>query len=156
MRTVSNDDPKEADPLHGHVPKEGRNRTVLRRLALPLLPAAALVLEALPFGVRMVFAPGPETRAVTFHAFFSFLPFGYGVFGPVIAALLTVFLLIAALLTRKQARTPGVTVLSAAALLAAVSPLFYVPDTFTVCGGLICVLLALELASSLLPERKAD
>ena len=46
--------------------------------------------------------------------------------------------------------------LSAAALLAAVSPLFYVPDTFTVCGGLICVLLALELAFSLLPERKAD
>ena len=42
MRTVSNDDPKEADPLHGLVP---RNRTVLRRLALPLLPAAALVLE---------------------------------------------------------------------------------------------------------------
>ena len=119
---------------------------ILRRLARPLLPATALVLEALPFGVRMVFAPGPETRAVTFHAFFSFLPFGYGVFGPVIAALLT----------RKQARTPGVTVLSAAALLAAVSPLFYVPDTFTVCGGLICVLLALELASSLLPERKAD
>ena len=131
-------------------------KTNLRRLALPLLPAAALVLEALPFGVRMVFAPGPETRAVTFHAFFSFLPFGYGVFGPVIAALLTVLLLIAALLTRKQDRTPGVTVLSAAALLAAVSPLFYVPDTFTVCGGLICVLLALELVFSLLPERKAD
>ena len=122
----------------------------LRSAALPLLPAAVLVLEALPFGVRMVFAPGPETRAVTFHAFFSFLPFGYGVFGPVIAALLTVFLLIAALLTRKQERTPGVTALSAAALLAAVSPLCYVPDAFTLCGGLICALLALELAVSLL------
>lgn len=122
----------------------------LRSAALPLLPAAALVLEALPFGVRMVFAPGPETRAVTFHAFFSFLPFGCGVFGPVTAALLTVFLLIAALLTRKQERTPGVTALSAAALLAAVSPLCYVPDAFTLCGGLICALLALELAVSLL------
>ena len=128
----------------------------LRSAALPLLPAAALVLEALPFGVRMVFAPGPETRAVTFHAFFSFLPFGYGVFGPVIAALLTVLLLVAALLTRKQDRVTGVTVLSAAALLAAVSPLFYVPDTFTLCGGFICALLALELILSLVPERKAD
>ncbi len=126
----------------------------LRSAALPLLPAAALVLEALPFGVRMVFAPGPETRAVTFHAFFSFLPFGYGVFGPVVAALLTVFLLIAALLTRKQERTPGVTALSAAALLAAVSPLCYVPDAFTLCGGLICALLALELAVSLLRSRE--
>ena len=128
----------------------------LRRFALPLLPAAALVLEALPFGVRMLFAPGPETRIASYSAFFSFLPFGYGVFGPVIAALLTVLLLVAALLTRKQDRVTGVTVLSAAALLAAVSPLFYVPDTFTVCGGLICVLLALELVFSLLPERKAD
>ena len=127
----------------------------LRCFALPLLPTAALALEALPFGVRMGFSPGPETRIASYSAFFSFLPFGYGVFGPVIAALLTVFLLIAALLTRKQARTPGVTVLSAAALLAAVSPLFYVPDTFTICGGLICVLLALELVFSLLPERKA-
>ncbi len=128
----------------------------LRSAALPLLPAAALVLEALPFGVRMVFAPGPETRVSSYAAFFSFLPFGYGVFGPVIAALLTVLLLIAALLTRKQDRTPGVTVLSAAALLAALSPLFYVPDTFTLCGGFICLLLALELILSLLPERKAD
>ena len=130
--------------------------TNLRRFALPLLPAAALVLEALPFGVRMVFAPGPETRAVTFHAFFSFLPFGYGVFGPVIAALLTVLLLVAALLTREQDRVTGVTVLSAAALLAAISPLFYVPDSFTLCGGFICALLALELILSLVPERKAD
>ena len=88
----------------------------LRRFALPLLPAAALVLEALPFGVRMLFAPGPETRIASYSAFFSFLPFGYGVFGPVIAALLTVLLLVAALLTRKQDRVTGVTVLSAAAL----------------------------------------
>lgn len=128
----------------------------LRRFALPLLPAAALVLEALPFGVRMLFAPGPETRIASYSAFFSFLPFGYGVFGPVIAALLTVLLLVAALLTRKQDRVTGVTVLSAAALLAAVSPLFYVPDTFTLCGGFICTLLALELILSLVPERKAD
>ena len=130
--------------------------TKLRRFALPLLPAAALVLEALPFGVRMLFAPGPETRIASYSAFFCFLPFGYGVFGPVIAALLTVLLLVAALLTRKQDRVTGVTVLSAAALLAAISPLFYVPDTFTLCGGFICALLALELILSLLPGRKAD
>ena len=104
----------------------------------------------------MLFAPGPETRIVSYRAFFSFLPFGYGVFGPVIAALLTVLLLVAALLTRKQDRVTGVTVLSAAALLAAISPLFYVPDTFTLCGGFICALLALELILSLLPGRKAD
>ena len=128
--------------------------TKLRSIALPLIPAAALALEMLPYGVRMFFAPGPETRAVSYRAYFSFLPFGYGVFGPVIAALLTVLLLVAALLTRKQDRVPGVTALSAAALLAAASPLFYVPDTFTVCGGFICALLAAELVISLLPAKK--
>ena len=144
----------KAAPIQKRAPAENRYRAKnLRRFALPLLPAAALVLEALPFGVRMVFAPGPETRAASYYAFFSFLPFGYGVFGPVIAACLTVFLLIAALLTRKQERTPGVTALSAAALLAAISPLFYVPDTFTVCGGFLCALLAAELVLSLLREK---
>ena len=41
-----------------------------------------------------------------------------------------------------------------AALLAALSPLFYAPRTFTLCGGFICILLALELVFSLLPERR--
>ena len=50
---------------------------------------------------------------------------------------------------------PWVTALSAAALLAAVSPLFYVPDAFPLCGGFICALLALELILSLVPEGKA-
>ena len=126
----------------------------LRKWGILVIPVLVLLLEALPFGVRMVFAPGPETRRASYHAFFSCLPFGYGVFGPVIAALLTVFLLIAALLTRKQDRTPGVSVLSAAALLAALSPLFYVPGTFTLCGGFICALLAVELVLSLRREKE--
>ena len=128
--------------------------TKLRSIALPLIPAAALALEMLPYGVRMVFASGPEMRAVSYRAYFSFLPFGYGVFGPVLAAIATATLLLAALLTWKLERTPLVTVLAAAALLAAVSPLFYVPDTFTVCGGFICALLAAELVISLLPAKK--
>ena len=126
-----------------------------KRLVLLLFPLAALVLEILPFGVRMVFAPSPERRAVAHYAWFHGLPFGYGVFGPFIASLLTVGLFLAALLTWNQKKRVAVPVLAAAALLAGLSPLFYVPECFTVCGGFICALLAAELVFSLLPGKAA-
>ncbi len=124
-------------------------------LALLLIPLAALVLEVLPFGVRMIFTPSPERRAVAHYAWFHGLPFGYGVFGPFIASLLTVGLLIAALFTWKQEKRVIVPVLAAAALLAGLSPLLYVPECFTLCGGFICALLAAELVFSLLPGKAA-
>ena len=122
-------------------------------IELILLPLAALALEVLPFGVRMSFAPSPERRTVAHYAWFHGLPFGYGVFGPFIASLLTVGLFLAALLTRKQEKRVAVPVLAAAALLAGLSPLLYVPECFTVCGGFICALLAAELVFSLLPGK---
>lgn len=125
--------------------------TKRKRIELLVFPILALILEALPAGVRMVFASGPESRSTVLCAYFSMLPFGYGIFGPTIAALLTVCLLIAALFTWKKGRRPWAPILAAAALLAALSPLLYVPDTFTVLGGFICLLLALELIFSLLP-----
>ena len=124
-----------------------------KRVELLVYPAAALLLELLPIGVRMNWAPGPEGRIVTRCAYFNMLPFGYGVFGPVIAALLTIFIMVTALFTWRQERLRAVPAFSGAALLAALSPLFYVRESFTLCGGFICLLLALELVFSLLPER---
>ena len=124
-----------------------------RKLIVLLLPLAALMLEVLPFGVRMIFAPSPERRSIAHYAWFHGLPFGYGVFGPFIASLLTVGLLIAALFTWKQEKRVAVSVLAGAALLAGLSPLLYVPECFTVCGGFICALLATELVFSLLPGK---
>ena len=126
-----------------------------KRLALLLIPLAALALEVLPFGVRMIFAPSPERRAVAHYAWFHGLPFCYGAFGPFVASLLTVGLFFAALFTWKQEKRAAVPVLAAAALLVGLSPLFYVPECFTVCGGFICALLAAELVFSLLPGKAA-
>ncbi|MBR4692105.1 MAG: hypothetical protein IKP17_05055 [Oscillospiraceae bacterium] len=129
----------------------GKGRRITR-IAVPLL---ALILEALPIGVRVFFAPGPETRIVRFYPWFSsFTAFGAAVFGAPIAALLTVCLLIAALAAVKKARSRAVPILSGAALLAGLSPLCYVPESFTPAGGCICALLALELVLSLLPEKR--
>ena len=126
-----------------------------RKLIVLLLPLAALMLEVLPFGVRMIFAPSPERRSIAHYAWFHGLPFGYGVFGPFIASLLTVGLLIAALFTWKQEKRVAVSVLAGAALLAGLSPLLYIPRSFTLWGGLICALLAAELVLSLLPGKAA-
>lgn len=124
-----------------------------KRVELLLIPLAALVLEALPIGVRMTFAPSPEQRVTAHYAWFHSLPFGFGVFGPFIASLLTVCLLIAALFTWKKERRIAVPALAGAALLAGLSPLLYIPRSFTLWGGLICALLAAELVLSLLPEK---
>ncbi len=124
-----------------------------KRIELLLIPLAALVLEALPIGVRAAFAPSPEKRVFVRYPWFHTLPFGYGIFGPFIASLLTLCLLLAALFTWKQEKRAAVPILASAALLAGLSPLFYVPDSFTLWGGLICALLAAELILSLLPEK---
>lgn len=60
--------------------------------------AAALVVMALPFGVTLVFAPGPgETLAYT-YSYFDLTPLGYGNLFPMLTAALSglalVFLLL--------------------------------------------------------------
>ena len=124
-----------------------------KHLELLLIPLAVLISEALPIGVCMTFAPSPERRATVRYAWFHTLPFGYGVFGPFIASLLSVCLLLAALFTRKLEKRAAVPALAGAALLAGLSPLLYVPECFTLWGGFICALLAAELVFSLLPEK---
>ena len=65
-----------------------------RKLTLPAV-LLALVLECIPYGVRMRWmAPPPEEYRVTWHAYFSMLPFGYGDVFPLITSLLTAVLLI--------------------------------------------------------------
>ncbi len=54
----------------------------------------ALLLQLLPWGVRMVFAAGPETRIVQYCTYFSLLPFGYGNIFPFLTAFLTCMILI--------------------------------------------------------------
>lgn len=55
---------------------------------------AAFVLEALPFGVKLVLAPSPDETIVSMRSYFSLYPFFYGHIQPLIVALLTSVLLI--------------------------------------------------------------
>lgn len=57
--------------------------------AAVVLMAVALVLEALPFGVAMVFAAGPTERIVETYSYFSLLPLGYANVAPMLTGIMT-------------------------------------------------------------------
>lgn len=68
----------------------------MKKIIAWILSVAVIVLEALPFGVTMRFAsPNPNEVLVSTHSYFSLLPYGYGDFGPLLTAVLSVALLVA-------------------------------------------------------------
>lgn len=68
----------------------------MKKNSIPLsLNLLALILTFIPYGVRMRWmAPPPEEYRITWQAYFSMLPFGYGDIFPLITSLLTAALLI--------------------------------------------------------------
>lgn len=52
----------------------------------------AIILEALPYGAVLKFAPGPNISKLAYYSYFSLVPFGYANFAPFITAFLTVML----------------------------------------------------------------
>lgn len=117
---------------------------------------AAFVLEALPIGVKMVFAPSPDETIVSLRSYFSLYPFCYGQIQPLIVALLTSVLLILWLCGMVFEAGEGfyrlVTVLSAAA---AVICFLQIPMgmCFTAVGAAINLLLALSAALAIYEIR---
>ena len=66
-----------------------------KQLLALLCTVLALILEFIPYGVRMNWmTPDPNEQRITWHAYFSFLPFGYGDVFPLCTSALTVLLLI--------------------------------------------------------------
>ena len=72
-----------------------KKKTVKRTLYLfaIVLQAAALLLEASPRGVVLIFAPGPDQRIRSTFSYFDMTPFGYANFAPLLTAILTVMVL---------------------------------------------------------------
>ena len=62
-----------------------------------VLVIITLILEILPYGVRLTFRPSPDRTAEAFYSFFSLTTVGYGNFGCFIAAILTGVLLVLSL-----------------------------------------------------------
>lgn len=125
-------------------------KTRLTAWILIALPIAAIALELLPYGVALNFGYPSETGEIGWfretYSYFSLMPYGYGVFGPLIAAALTCVTAVTAsvsvILKKNWTKTIAVLCTVAAALSA--SPLLLGYRYVTVLGAVITLLLAGE------------
>ena len=130
----------------------------MKKLSLLICPTAALVLELMPFGAVLVFAPSPTETVRETYSYFSLTPFGYANFAPLITALLTVMLTVFALVCalRKSAKLLKPTaMISGAAFVISLLPLVFGLQYFSAVGAGISILLVGELALSLIMNKKS-
>lgn len=59
-----------------------------------MLQCVALVLEILPIGSVMVFAPSPDERVTRIYSYFSLLPVGYANVTPMLTGILTIVIIV--------------------------------------------------------------
>ena len=128
---------------------------IRRLLSLPFL-LAALVLELLPWGAVLIFAPAPDVRSRATFSYFDLTPYGYANFGPFLTAVGTCVLLLLAVifcLRGKPALLKAATILSGVLVATSLMPLLLGPYYFTLMGALISASFAAELACLLVIRR---
>lgn len=111
------------------------------------LPVVAIILELLPYGAVLNFAPSPTETVRQTYPYFSMLPFGYANFGPLLTAVLSCLILATAVIAvLKRSRSWGkvLSILSATAFITSLMPLLFGLDYFSLIGGGISVILAVE------------
>ena len=134
-----------------HISIEERRKKHMKikiRLFLQILvflcAIAAMVLEALPYGVVMRWAPGPETVTESYHSYFDTLSAGYGNLLPILTAVLTCFILLFSGLTafmRSRALSLSLFIFSVIAFLSCLlGPVLF--SRFTPVTVALCILLA--------------
>ena len=117
----------------------------MKRIRLLILPIIALILEILPYGAVLVFAPSPTESVRETFSYFSLTPFGYANFGPFLTALLTCVVLALALISiKKEKFCKAVFAVSLAAAIISLSPLVFGAEFYSAVGCIITILLAVE------------
>ena len=135
----------------------------MKHIRLFLLPLAALVLEAMPFGAVMIFGAPGENGAIEHirrtACYFSLTPFGYANFGPLFTALFTCALLALAVwqCVRPSAGAYKVMLaVNALAVIASLLPLFLGTDFYSLIGAAISAALTAQLLYLLYSKRKEN
>jgi len=122
--------------------------------------AAALALEASPWGAVCNFAVAPESGGGVDRQTFSYFdltPFGYANFGPFLTALLSCVLLVLTVIgcfALKGGLLKCITGLSAAAAVSSLLPLAFGISFYSVVGLLITLLLMASTATAAINRRK--
>ncbi|MCD8086822.1 MAG: hypothetical protein LUF28_11040 [Clostridiales bacterium] len=130
-----------------------------RKLWLILLPAAAVLLELLPYGAVLNFgvqaADGSIETIQRTYSYFSLTPFGYALFGPLLTAILSCLLVAVGVLYLWRGKgKSALKVLSVIAVLLSLSPLLYGVNYFSALGAVISVLLLAEAVLACLPKQR--
>ena len=111
----------------------------------------ALVLEIIPYGVRLKWADFYVER-YTNHSYFSLIPWGYGDMGPFLCGILTVALLIMVSATlifkEKKGFTLAVVIVNLIAVVMSIVPALF--SSYTLIGFIITVLLAVSCEINLM------
>ncbi len=117
----------------------------MKKIRLLILPIITIILQILPCGAVLVFAPSPTERVRETFSYFNLTPFGYANFAPFITALLTCIILLLALISIKlEKMRKAVFWLSLAAAIISLLPLVFGKDYYSVVGGIITITLAIE------------
>ena len=117
----------------------------MKKIRLLILPIITIILQILPCGAVLVFAPSPTERVRETFSYFNFTPFGYANFAPFITALLTCIILLLALISIKlEKMRKAVFWLSLATAIISLLPLVFGIDYYSVVGGIITITLAIE------------
>ncbi len=103
-----------------------------------LLPALAVLLEALPFGATLYFATPEREPIVRTYSYFSLMPFGYANFAPLLTAICSCLLLAAGIFTVWQGKGKKVyCILAFVAAGLSVCPIFLGARYYTLLAGCI-------------------
>ena len=117
----------------------------MKKIRLRILPIITIILQILPCGAVLVFAPSPTERVRETFSYFNLTPFGYANFAPFITALLTCIILLLALISIKlEKMRKAVFWLSLATAIISLLPLVFGIDYYSVVGGIITITLAIE------------
>ena len=117
----------------------------MKKIRLLILPIITIILQILPCGAVLVFAPSPTERIRETFSYFNLTPFGYANFAPFITALLTCIILLLALISIKlEKMRKAVFWLSLAAAIISLLPLVFGIDYYSVAGGIITITLVIE------------
>lgn len=117
----------------------------MKKIRLLILPIITIILQILPCGAVLVFAPSPTERERETFSYFNLTPFGYANFAPFITALLTCIILLLALISIKlEKMRKAVFWLSLTTAIISLLPLVFGKDYYSVVGGIITITLVIE------------
>lgn len=128
----------------------------IKKILTAFFSLFAVILEALPGGVVLLFAnPEGEPWRRTF-SYFSLTPFGYANFGPFITAILTCIILIFSLISlfkNIKKLMSAIKYLSFICVITSIMPLFYGLDYITPIGISVTLVLIFILLSSFIKKE---